>query len=448
MCSSDLLTLAVTATLGTFNCGRALEKLVLHTSGRCRQEARRLARKQEDKNDISLQGIASSQQDVQASCIGLGGRCPKWRRACCGKMQCLGLVNWECGNNPGQADEYCNLMYPCDEHLVCHDGKCTEYKDVLNIGSKGTCKAGSPAGTIKVMSYNLFLINCIFRVIKNPLACQQDNEKKARVDKLQPWFSQSDADVVMFQEVWSYSDAVITAMTNAGFCHYVSAAYESNGSGMQIFSKYPLSAGDFIDYYDFTGDNSDSVLDPEIVWDKGVMYAKVTKDGKAYHVANTHTLSNSIKENHENRMFQYEKMRTFVESKNPGQNEMVFYGGDMNENMYNKNKDTDGNVIGDKYYKNMLEELQASDPGVQGDQKYSYDTLKNPIPRSFQSEDYEELLDYVLVSNKYGQPEKSSCEISMPVWPLNCGMDFDCQISDHFPVVCTYESSATTVTVE
>ena len=241
----------------------------------------------------------------------------------------------------------------------------------------------------------------------------------------------------MFQEVWNLREEIITAMTNVGFCHYVSNAFEKDGSGLQIFSKYPLEHADLIDFYDLIGSNSESSLDPEALGaDKGIMYATVTKDGQVYHLANTHTLSNSIRENHPARMGQYEMMREFVKEKNPGADEMVFYGGDMNENKYSLH-------VGDEYYKNMLDELDAIEPAVEGDQQYSYDTLKNPIPASFQEEDWEELLDYVLYSAKHREPTGSSCEILIPTWPQDCGTGFECMISDHFPVVCTFESDTT-----
>ena len=89
------------------------------------------------------------------------------------------------------------MVYPCDEDLVCHDGKCTDYADLLDVDTKGTCKQGSPEGTIKVMTYNLFLINCIFpKFVGNPMPCQHEDEQKTRIEKLGPWFDQIDADVV------------------------------------------------------------------------------------------------------------------------------------------------------------------------------------------------------------------------------------------------------------
>ncbi len=49
------------------------------------------------------------------------------------------------------------------------------------------------------MTYNLFFIPCYGPIIADNLyPCQQKEEQKLRVEKLQPWFSQSDADVVSY----------------------------------------------------------------------------------------------------------------------------------------------------------------------------------------------------------------------------------------------------------
>ena len=100
----------------------------------------------------------------------------------------------------------------------------------------------------------------------------------------------------------------------------------------------------------------------------------------------------------------------------------------MNENKYTHDV-TSLEIT--QYYLNMLRELGAVEPEVLGDQQFSYDTVKNPIPRSFQDHTYQELLDFVLVSTEYSQPTQSSCEILTPV-----------MLSDHFPVLCTYGYNA------
>jgi len=348
----------------------------------------------------------------------------------------LGVV-WKCEDKL-KGGQTCWQDRDCEASLSCFKnqglklkGTCRDYAELMNVGNKGTCKQGSPAGEIKVMTYNLFFIPCYFPGGLNPYPCQHEKEQKPRVDKLEPWFSQSDADVVMFQEVFTHREDIITAMTNAGFCYYISNVYEYIGSGKQIFSKYPLENADFMDFYDIT-------VDPELKFsDRGVMYAKVVKDGEIYHVGNTHTSSNSMGEKEATRREEYKIMRSFLAEKNPNTNEMVLYGGDMNEDKYN-------HKVGDKYYQNMLAELHASEPPIVSAQNATYDTYKNPIPASFQDDDYQELLDFVLISNEYAQAQNASCEILIPQWPLNCGGGKECMISDHFPNVCTFNSMGNT----
>ena len=102
-------------------------------------------------------------------------------------------------------------------------------------------------------------------------------------------------------------------------------------------------------------------------------------------------------------------------------------------------------------YQAMLQELDASEPEMIGDQQFSYDNVNNPLPGIYyppEEEEYQELLDYVLVSNAHLQPVDSHCEILTPVWPENCGNDVSCQVSDHYPVTCTYTFATTVATTE
>lgn len=353
---------------------------------------------------------------------------------CCDEMECLGInpFNWACGHSIGVAGQACDLAFACDERLVCHEGFCAEYADLLDQGTEGTCREGSPPGELKVQTHNLFLVNCPLGWTSGPVPCQDHDTKRSRiVPDLFSWYEQSDADVVMFQEVWDLRAELIEGMTGAGYCHYISNIYERNGSGLQIFSKYPLEDADFFDYFDLFGPNSDTFLHPEATTDRGVMYAKVTKDGRNYHVANTHTVSTSLGEQQEAREKQYEEIKLFIQEKDIPVDELVVYGGDMNENKFDH----------EKYwqYEVMLEKTEAFEPEhPEGSQQFSYDTLMNPIPASFQEEDFEELLDYVLVSNNHGQPEESSCEVLVAQYPEDCGGGMECMLSDHFPVLCSF----------
>jgi len=233
---------------------------------------------------------------------------------------------------------------------------------------------------------------------------------------------------------------VIDGMASAGFCHYVSTPFGQSGSGMAIFSKYEIKTIDFIDWFDWTGQNSDTLVDPEATADKGVMYAKIEKDGENYHVFNTHTQSNSVREHHDTRLGQYIKIREFASELELPPTELILFGGDFNENKYKENNNQ-------RYYRGMLEELHAVEPKVEGNLQYSLSTSENPFLASlWGAQSFEQLLDYVLVSRHGKTPRNSHCEILKPQWPQDCGTA-ECMLSDHFPYTCTFEGTASTAEI-
>lgn len=378
-------------------------------------------------------------------CLGHGAKC--WiDRQCCGEMKCLGIKNWQCGYSPGRAGEYCNAYYHCAKHLLCHHGKCTDYKDVLLKGSEGRCRVGSPSGKIKVMTYNLFLIKCLLPGQRGGsiLTCQPEKDQLVRIQKLMQWIKQRDEDVVVVQELFNLQKEVMDGMAAAGFCHYVTAPFAhgslpklpNDGPGLAIFSKYPIQTVDFIDWFDWFGEKEGRLLDPEAFADKGLMYAKILKDSDNYHIFNTHTQSNSLREHHDTRVGQFVKIRDFAEEvTGVTPSELILFGGDFNEDKY-----LHGNK--QKFYKEMIEELHAVEPKVIGDLQHSLDTKENPMLANLwagtSTATFRELLDYVFVSTRGTQPINSHCEILRPQWPLDCSTA-ECMLSDHFPNTCTFE---------
>ena len=127
--------------------------------------------------------------------------------------------------------------------------------------------------------------------------------------------------------------------------------------------------------------------------------------------------------------------------------ELVLFGGDMNEDMFTYDYNgPEGTQNGDEYYQEMLRELDATDPNVTSVQKYSYDNVENALtghvyPVAEEGE-CRQRLDYVMFSNAHLKPLTSFCEILTPKWPEDCdgsGEDVECELSDHFPVTCTYK---------
>lgn len=403
---------------------------VIHSSGRKRREAKRVER---------ILAKAKVQEQEAVGCTEKGGGCLSDDN-CCEGMECLGVFNFECGHDPAREGDFCNTIYPCDEDLLCYEGLCTDYANILDYGeNEGTCKQGSEAGLIKIMTYNTFLLSCVSGLgAVNPdldIPCQHPDARQERIGRMMEWAATLEEDVVVFQELFNHRELVISGMVAAGFCHYVVTPFGDDGDGTAIFSKQPIGTIDFYDYYDFLGENSEGVpLQFEAIFtDRGIMYAEILKDGTSHHVYNTHTLSNSLREEHTRRLVQYMAMKTVAADKS--HEDFVYFAGDMNEDKYNRH-------VGDEYYLAMLHELNAHEPDQEvGGQRYSYDNVNNPLPAIYyppEDQEYQELLDYVLVSNAHAQPLSEGCTILTPTWPRDCGNDVSCQVSDHYPVTCEF----------
>jgi len=378
-------------------------------------------------NDHSFTALRNiSKGRALETCEGVGGGC-WWDSNCCGSLECLGVnpANYACGNTPGKKGEYCNSFYKCSEELLCHDGECHGYEDVLlQDDNTGTCAKGSPSDQLQVMSYNVFLIKCIAG--GHVLTCDDADNQKARMNKMGRFMQGRHEDVVMFQELFAQRELIIENMEHAGFCHYVATPFGLNGSGMAIFSKHPIEKVGFMDFNDnFTPTN------PEAYSDKGVMYARINNGGTISHIFNTHTQSDSFGDNHEIRMGQYAVIKKFAQRFSIPNDQLILFGGDMNENKFAEGKKSE-------YYGNMLRELDTTDIPVHGN-KYSYDTTTNPFLKQFwKSDDYRERLDYVVVSHLGAQVDVTKdarCTIPHATFPKHC-TSADCQISDHYPVTC------------
>jgi len=306
------------------------------------------------------------------------------------------------------------------------------------MATLGTCREGTTdASTLKVMTFNTFLITCAPGV-----RCQEENEREARIQEVVTWFEDRDEDVVLFQEVWSYHDELRDGMANAGFCHHVMTE-ESTGSGMAIFSKHPIEEQDFSDWFDAFGIGDGMAPDPfnieGYVADKGVLYTKVTKDGRSIHLFNLHANSDSRGDNHDIRVKQFNKIRDFVDSKDIPSDELVLMGGDFNEDKDCRLRRCEGGAKceGQTYYNEMIEILSAGVPDTTSNNTFTYNTEMNALLKSLYSgtdcEYFQYTLDYIFYSeNHLVASDSSYCEVLNPM--TSDGKD----LTDHLPVACTY----------
>jgi endonuclease/exonuclease/phosphatase family metal-dependent hydrolase len=148
--------------------------------------------------------------------------------------------------------------------------------------------------------------------------------------------------------------------------------------------------------------------------DKGVLYARLEKQGQTYHVFASHTQAGRDMSQRRTRMQQLGIIRSFIDDHAPPSAEPVFIAGDLNVDKYD-----------DGEYAAMLGVLQAWDPRPLG-HPYTVDSTINGRAG------YRLYLDYVLVSNGHLQPLKATVETLIPRSQMLSGSDPN--LSDHFPV--------------
>jgi len=179
--------------------------------------------------------------------------------------------------------------------------------------------------------------------------------------------------------------------------------------GVIIVSRWPITGQAQRLYGNIcTGDFSDCLAD------KGVLYARIEKHGRSYHVFASHTQAGDTIERRQSRNQQFVIIKEFIDSRGLPDTEPVFIAGDLNVDKYDSGE-----------FNNMLRSLDAWYPRPFG---HPY-TVDSTINRRAGSLSY---LDYVLVSNRHLQPISAIIETLLPRSPTPFGGDYE--LSDHFPV--------------
>jgi endonuclease/exonuclease/phosphatase family metal-dependent hydrolase len=148
--------------------------------------------------------------------------------------------------------------------------------------------------------------------------------------------------------------------------------------------------------------------------DKGVLYARLEKHGKPYHVFASHAQAGRNMWQRRTRMRQLGIIKSFIDDLGLSDTEPVFIAGDLNVDKYDAGE-----------YASMLHVLDAWSPRPLG-HPYTVDSSVN------RRAGYRLYLDYVLVSNRHLQPVNAIIETLIPHSPRPLGDDYD--LSDHFPV--------------
>ncbi|MEM7039918.1 MAG: T9SS type A sorting domain-containing protein, partial [Bacteroidota bacterium] len=179
-------------------------------------------------------------------------------------------------------------------------------------------------------------------------------------------------DVVVFQEAFDpfpRSQELVPGMEAQGFIYNsgILNDYLPFNGGVIIFSRFPIEATDEYDFL-LCGPNSGDCFA-----NKGVMYAKVNKLGKAYHIFGTHMDAGGATEDLVAKNLQFAEMRDFIAAQNIPSGEPALYGGDFNVSP----------LHGDNLFPNMLDSLDPLIPDYYGFQNSTMGTDTGRIIDNF-----------------------------------------------------------------
>eukprot|EP00978_Attheya_sp_CCMP212_P031995 scaffold122950_cov52-Attheya_sp.AAC.4 len=328
----------------------------------------------------------------------------------------LNLVNGEQCSESGQCVSKCCVVN-IFKNEVCNKNwlwrRCLEGYSFISSGDGGQCgTGGSPEGRFTIMSYNLYL----FLLASDGIFSLRDRAAEI-VLYFQNQRPEDSHDVVVLQEAWVLFDEIRDGMVGAGYCHYAYDDRGSFGSGMAVYSKFPIEKHDFRGF-------QNACASFECATDKGVIYAKVNKNGKRIHVFGTHTMFSTV--NYLVRQEQYAIMRSFIDEKDTV-SEMALMAGDFNEDK----------ITTPQKYEVMLDFLHAGEVSTAPNSTnfFSYDPDENSLidVNSPGADSFQQALDFIFYDkneNTLPPGEGSICQYIKPKDPE--GDD----LSDHFPVSC------------
>lgn len=262
---------------------------------------------------------------------------------------------------------------------------------------------------LKVLTYNIWAL---------PLLASNIGDRLEELPSVLSGY-----DVLLLQEAFAADTEALLNTLSAEYPYQTEVLDEPGfnlyNGGVVIVSRYPIASTDFEVFQECTG--------TDCFADKGVVYAEIIRDGKAYHVTSTHTASFDSDEARALRQQQFQQIRALVERHQIPSFDAVMMGGDFNVNKLK--------FPGD--YQQMLSNLVATAPQPTGYTRSTYDPSVN------QNADGElslgvEYLDYVVVSNTHRTPSASRNDVRVPrsdsdelwgIWDL----------SDHFPVMGEFQ---------
>lgn len=191
-------------------------------------------------------------------------------------------------------------------------------------------------------------------------------------------------------------------------------------SGTRVLSRWPFVLEDNFKYNPCNGIQCAAT--------RGVIHARINKQGNLYHVFATHTQSSDDDANRAARLSQLDEMGEYIRSLNLPTDEAVIMAGDFNVNKIGLPEDRDS----------MEARLGATEPENRG-HNYSYDANTN----NWAEQPYIEYLDYTLTANNNLQPTSAYQEILAPRSTID-SLWGEWDLSDHYAArgIFTFPSEA------
>lgn len=302
------------------------------------------------------------------------------------------------------------------------------------------------AGKINVMSYNLWMLpyQDYANLLQKGAHLIGLTEQEKQLERLQtkarkraakiPAKIAPRADAFGFQEGFDSSgrNILVHAMEKLGVKHFTKmqerwSGLRLTGSGLFFMSKYPIKKIDMSYYQDpfkdaqgtHAGIKADS---SDTMGDKGVMYARIQKDGKYYHLYSTHLQTRE--RNAHLRRAQFHRIKRLIDSKKHPKGEPVIIMGDFNINSAHPDIDKSNY----QEYLDFLKILNATDVKTRaGEYPYSSEFKTDKEKQKYGSDGQK--IDYMLYLNDHLKPAKAYLTVERDLGDL----------SDHYPIVGHFE---------
>ena len=269
---------------------------------------------------------------------------------------------------------------------------------------------GGP-GTLNVLSYNIYM---------RPTGTIFHNGQQVRKSLLIPWLK--GYDVVILQEAFDdeirqYLIDELGADDEYPFHTRVVGAdsWLHQDGGVIILSRWPIEYEDQEVFDDCAGTDCRAR--------KGVVYARINKKGRRYHLFGTHLEAGSA----DVRERQLSEMQTFIDSFLIPQPEAVIIGGDFNT----------ARSIGHRFNQ-VTNILNVTQPPLAGPLQHSIDGTINDLTNSKRR-----LIDYIFWKEDHKRPWRWFNMVLLPrsaePWREYFLESDRWDLSDHFPVYARFE---------